>query len=96
MSEPKFTPGSWSVFSTTEQHGKVIEQSIAHGINIYRDGPEGMVGKVTTGNKADASLIAAAPDLYEALEAFVMHDFVSDPDMLLYHAEKALNKARGS
>ena len=82
MTERKWTPGPWGIIGGSDG----VEW------DIYVDGP-------TTGydgdyqNHADAHLIAAAPDLYEALE-----DAVSLLDLAGYSTKdhcKALAKALG-
>jgi len=51
--------------------------------------------------KANAHLIAAAPELYEALKGYmesewmVTHDWGGDRDAVREKAEKAINKAEG-
>lgn len=57
MSAPKFTPGSWRVESDRQGCDCVV-------------GPRGVVAD-TIGMEANAHLIAAAPDLYAALQALM-------------------------
>ena len=90
MSE-KFTPGPWE---------------IKHGADTWRiaKGKERITGyawtktsRVINGEDANAALIAAAPDMYEALIA-VLNQYETDGfiDIDKYeNAEAALAKARG-
>ena len=58
MKEPKFTPGPWSL--NHESYGVHIEPSIAWiGFGTAH---------TETEHKANAALIAAAPELYKELE----------------------------
>lgn len=57
MDEPKFTPGTWSL--NHESYGVHIEPSIAWiGFGTAH---------TETEHKANAALISAAPEMYEAL-----------------------------
>jgi hypothetical protein len=59
MSEPKFTPGPWSVWPGNDDNEKVTDDKLGrHLAYIVRGAPEHI---------ANARLIAAAPDLYSAL-----------------------------
>ncbi len=59
----------------------------------WGDGPEMIYGEIPEHEtQANAHLIAAAPDLYEALEACLTPGM---PDHLVIQAWKALAKARG-
>lgn len=67
MNEPKFTPGPWKVhleesyFVTGPDLGRVA-------IMTHLKGKHGMLGRRSADESAaNARLIAAAPDLYEAL-----------------------------
>lgn len=86
MSATQFTPGQWRVVS------------MAYNV---KNGPQTEFGVVNSDrmNEADASLIAAAPELYEALENLLNAD-VADlstmhPDLARTKALAALRKARG-
>jgi hypothetical protein len=60
------TPGPWHIEGrTTYQDGKrgVI---VCHGINVYRDGPEGSVCYIMSASEADERVMIAAPDLLAA------------------------------
>ena len=65
MSDAKHTPAPWRVegHRSGVPHGHII----SHGINSHGDGPEGYVCDTWNSSDADARLIAAAPDLLEAL-----------------------------
>lgn len=88
MSETKFTPGPWDKFDLII--GRMIDNrhrytSIA---SIYESEP-GYDGE----DKANANLIAAAPDLYEALE--LVYNQMDYWDVGHDEAREALAKARG-
>lgn len=92
MSETKFTPGPWFIdgqgigpksFADDQSYG--ITMPVAY-IEEY-DWPED--------HGANANLIAAAPDLYEALETCLMYGAITGDDWVLLKAENALAKARG-
>jgi hypothetical protein len=91
VSAPAFTPGPWTV-----------ESRVAFGKNDYAVSPasgnDGFVAALTHGPdaKANASLIAAAPELYEALERINdTADIALDIDWIRRISRAALAKARG-
>ncbi len=77
MSETKFTAGPWQVFRKQSSVGCNEGQGIAE---LWRDGDE---------RKANANLIAAAPEMYAMLEQIC--DGMFDAES----AQKLLAKARG-
>jgi hypothetical protein len=99
--ETEYTPGPWHIFDDGGEN---------YGIVRYEDGnavatPDGCAmdgGVVLTSceirNKADARLIAAAPELLEALEAVI--EIKAGQIMPNGHVYKkcidAINKARGA
>lgn len=98
MSETKFTPGPWDKFDLII--GRMIDNrhrytSIA---SIYESEP-GYDGE----DKANANLIAAAPDLYESLMSLLIeYDKLKlaedEPESMISahrNAKQALAKARG-
>jgi hypothetical protein len=63
------TPGPWRV----EGHsgllgGALAGHAITYGVNAYRGGPAGYVCKTVGTTDANARLIAAAPDMFAALQ----------------------------
>lgn len=85
MSEPKFTKGPWRVFASDE---------------IFSD--EGQVAYMSDDlpvpdTVANAHLIAAAPDIYAALDALVL--CINSGSTVTYgclnDAKRALSRARG-
>jgi hypothetical protein len=89
MSETKWTPGPWlaqecirSGWDVVADDGHVVETTD----EIGRYGP--------IDRQANAHLIAAAPDLYEALRASVLM-CINMPPAIERMAEAALAKARG-
>lgn len=93
--EPKWTPGPWEM----RRDGVVTESGDNNRfrfipiISPWREDAffeAGEVGHDTA--KANARLIAAAPDLYEALNAL---DKYGHTDAVWRHAKAALAKARG-
>lgn len=92
MSESNFTPGPWKVVPwriTTNPDDEIVA--------VQRGQEGGFSVHAASGHKralADAHLIAAAPDLYEALE--MLCDAVDgNYKELVDIADKALKKARG-
>jgi hypothetical protein len=85
MNKEQFTPGPW-----------VIGKINSHTIFTELDGGESICEVEHLDNyKANANLIAAAPDMYEALKNFVKHysNFIHPDDMTMIEAKAALNKA---
>lgn len=83
MSDTKFTQGPWKLYKGKEH-------------NIVQRGESGGFGVVDTDKirmDADSNLIAAAPDLYEALE--LVFSQMDDWDVGYGEALAALAKARG-
>ena len=92
MSEPKFTPSPWEVDEPIK--------SIATGELMYHvKGPNLITDFEDWGfTKADAHLIAAAPELYEALEFLLTckhGEFCEHYREAEFKAKAALAKARG-
>ncbi len=90
MSEPKWTPGPWSAHEAKFGWEVVVGERPLYGKSITG------WGAVST-TEANARLIAAAPELYEALEAlrpyFEGEHYPDHPHCVLIRA--ALAKARG-
>ena len=86
MTEPKHTPGPWQV----HHENKVCR--------VIRDEQLEIIGWCDVNNEANANLIAAAPDMYEALKN-VCHngcpESTADEFCLHCYVAKALRKARG-
>lgn len=85
----KHTPGPWSV-STTDRY---IRYQGIHGPNIC---DLEVFGGHRDENEANARLIAAAPEILEALVAIVEAGYLGDDinGKLLAKAEAAIRKAR--
>lgn len=114
MSETKHTPGPWELCSAknctcmmihsipADQHVATAKQiACVHG--EWGDGPEMLYGEVPPEQvQANAHLIAAAPDLLDALEAMILcmgqhfdSEFVMAGDEEAYkNAKAAIAKAR--
>jgi hypothetical protein len=99
MGEPKFLPGPWRV---DNDH----RSGMAWNRHIVLDAePDLRIcfmahsdGKAPKADKANAYLIAASPDLYEALAELVGDDFYQHPQDFTepwHKAAAALAKARG-
>ena len=98
MSETKFSPGPWIVLKV-ERCG-----NIHHWIGLSDLGPVAGIGGLRGDrnmlvqgmiDEHDAALIAAAPDLYEALEALCTSGGADDGTDLIANGLSALAKARG-
>ena len=93
MSETKFTPGPWMVGGSLVGAGNIIirQQWDCDGVRSF-DVAE-----------ANANLIAAAPDMYEALEAAILEygkpggpwNVPASPGTWIDKAKAAIVKARG-
>ena len=72
MSEAKHTPGPWKAH---HDHGWLVVESDTGDLYVKVE-----KGSAARKHMADALLIAAAPDLLEALQAFVNHGTCFDED----------------
>ena len=85
----KHTKGPWKAVRTVAPKGWVIgREDGLYDIAIVRD------GSALEDNQANARLIAAAPDLLEALED-VRHNVDSDEPEMWHRVNAAIAKARG-
>lgn len=91
MSDTKWTPGPWVAAATSDLM-----------LWVARGEPDGeIIAQLDSVNPYDAHLIAAAPDLYEALEDLFKELTLGDFDLPsslkpeIAQAAKALAKARG-
>jgi hypothetical protein len=93
--KPKHTPGPWT--QTSLSYTIVANQKNIGSDNYTAD----LITEVASNNEADARLIAAAPDLLEALEALVcrVNELVPDAHAAclkqIDNAIFAIIKARG-
>ena len=92
MSGPQFTPGAWRVgpphvvrIETRDEQGRRVTGWIAECCN--------QIGRPIEETKANAHLIAAAPDMFAALEWALSNKFDSRDQNAIFSA--ALAKARG-
>lgn len=94
------TPAPWRIEVIHVTEGAY---TISHGTNRHGDGPEGDVGKFY-GSREDARLIAAAPQLLDALHTALpfVEDAFEDEFYKASHVSNAIkeimaaiNKARG-
>ena len=102
MSEPKFTPGPWKA-----HHGIMEPDYVFYGEEENCDVEKRVIAEVYQRPEPyrnyDVDLIAAAPELYDALEkiqeielSIAQEHRVNADDSQIYNiAEKALRKARG-
>ena len=88
MTERKWKPGPWGV---KPRANLCQEISSSNGITIAVTRHRGKIGAAE--RHANAHLIAAAPDLYEALEYLMMHADLTYGDKTV--ASEALARARG-
>lgn len=94
MNRPKFTPGPWKVIPATGYNRRIAIS--AKGAEKYSSrGPIALVGKRHKTAMANASLIAAAPEMYSELEYFIDLCERTDCEMYAAVAKKILRKARG-
>jgi hypothetical protein len=95
MSETKWTPGPWTVRfwdildnRTLEPTGKrrtMIEYQIWPDIKVGR-----ALAELCFENEANARLIAAAPDLYEALIGLLTNPYINLGDLVYQIREREL------
>lgn len=110
MSNTKFTPGPWFVCNETDvftgigaQNAQVVKSSLSdgwqiadcsQGLTFVESGEEAALSHDE--DKANAALIAAAPDLYGALEKMLaISGGVEQGSSVYEFAVAALTKARG-
>lgn len=108
MSETKFTPGPWVFRELTSEPVDglgYIEREKHDGKEIAHHGD---MGRSRDENRANGNLIAAAPELYEALQWMVDNDETNEGDEPLEHLRgqtwnqynayfiEGLNKARAA
>lgn len=96
MSEAKFTSGEWKVSNNGETlKVKTGDQTTVCQLTFLK-GAHGMKGRKPEGEaKANAHLIAAAPDMYEALKLLVKFCDLYQNEKVIKNAEAALAKAQG-
>jgi hypothetical protein len=97
MSQPKFTPGPWFVFGNGHCVGGPSDVAVSGTAGIAMCG---MALRDPEEAKANALLIAAAPDLFAALvgvtEEMELADFdPADPDTWYGRALEILARAEG-
>lgn len=91
MNEPKFTPEPWHVEKSENDFAVYVIASEKHGnLPICR-----MYGSMDTVAQDNASLIAAAPEMYAELEKFVELCYQCDCEGYARRSEEILRKARG-
>lgn len=98
MSAPGTTPGPWRVDDEHDTDAVSIVGRPAWKARRFGVDGEWDVCNVeqdTADSKANARLIAAAPDLYDALEALLKQTSASETVAAIYGAHAALAKARG-
>lgn len=92
--EKRWTPGPWVIERYKEPYTSVIDDIsiVADGLILAKLGKE-----LSTEHTANANLIGAAPDLYNALEQLRLAVIYTDSIASIYieDAEEALAKARG-
>ncbi len=64
----KFTPGPWTWQMVEDQAGSLCNESIVQHVADCTFGLDGETGEFDEMHAANRALIAAAPDLYAALE----------------------------
>jgi hypothetical protein len=97
-----FTPGPWVV--GTDEHGDVVIDRINDENRICTVGRNAMGDKAAVSNlghfdtpevRADANLIASAPDLFAALEWVRANYAAGSTAEINFRIDDALRKARG-
>ncbi len=97
--KPKYAPGPWHLDTWGTGREFVVENcNQGYGAYTIAEIPESLGSDYTPEmTKANAQLIAAAPELLEALEDYVkVHEFLGHADRPHYQAaRKAIAKAKG-
>lgn len=94
-----WTPGPWTVDTPIGEDHPWINADCNHTLD--ENGDEHYLSVSGLCGMANAHLISAAPDLYEALERLVLECVIDGKedeagyDCWIYHARNALAKARG-
>jgi len=98
MTKKKWTPGPWGYaeYYSGARNEYGVGPSEFDTVAHVRHGSDDIAGSC----KANAALIAAAPDLYEALKRMESHFRMLQPEMdepgsVMFQARAALKKARG-
>ena len=95
MSEPKFTKGPWKATYDSQLRALIEIYNTEDRIPVAVLPDRGTVEAMPE-VEANANLIAAAPDMYEALEVFCSYCFgCTDNECKICIYGKALRKARG-
>ena len=108
MSETRFTPGPWlaAAKASSVVGMPIVQQGVGRAIGHVTHGPSGtpVWDAFNAESTANAKLISAAPDLYEALELLLATPEIADADprdkdeetqIAERKARAALRKARG-
>lgn len=89
------TPAPWKYYPPTSENPSKVNVSACDGqVDIYN-------APLTTETKANARLIAAAPELLDALKSLndaewmVTHDWGGDRAFIINKVEQAIAKAEG-
>lgn len=79
--KPQYTPGPWVVFEETGQYPG-IDSSVGHSVVLWGSNEDdgGIRGRTPAEETANAKLIAAAPQLAEALQR-ALRDSGCDGDL---------------
>lgn len=92
MSERKWTPGPWAWRYEDGGHMEADQWFLSPGV-LMADGTDGTPSGDSI-DRANARLIAAAPEMYEVLDALAHHPAHQDTAMGR-RARDILSKARG-
>jgi hypothetical protein len=95
MAQSKHTEGPWWLIHTYDIDQETLEK-VNHRYGIQMSHAGGFILHEDANPKANACLIAAAPDLYEALEDLLCHaEYFGIAPHYKDMAKAALKKARG-
>lgn len=92
MTKPQHTPGPWILGTHPANHRLNIIKPVFFSKNVTVL-PDCEGGHISIKNIADAHLIAAAPDMFEALQAVRMHKCMFDSDEEFEAACQKVNAA---
>jgi hypothetical protein len=88
----KHTPGPWAFIPKYDQYDNVFTASRPH----RRIASVFAAGEIEDENTSNANLIAAAPDMLEALKMVLQHGRIDDSESRMAQVAAAITKAEST